>query len=262
MREIIDEVRRSLDGFAGQLDGMSDDEVRAPSALAGWNRSQVVVHVARAAEAYQWLVTLAATGREPGPRADGAALARAVAEGADHGAAALAADLRGSVGGLLDLAATVPAERWEVLVTALGGYRHPAWFTLYRCWRELEHHRVDLAADYSPADWPAAYVTWALDSTAPGLAARDFPVTRIEATDLGREWQLSAAASDPVVTGPGHALLGWLSGRSGKPGAEPGAELGAESGGKLAAELAVTGADGATLPTPPPWPLPPTPAWG
>ncbi|MBF9070711.1 maleylpyruvate isomerase family mycothiol-dependent enzyme [Streptacidiphilus fuscans] len=251
MREIIDEIRRSLDGFAGQLDGMSDDEVMAPSGLVGWNRSQVVVHVARAAEAYQWLVTLAATGSEPGPRADGATLARAVAEGTELGAGAVAADLRCSVGGLVDLAETVPVERWELLVTALGGYRHPAWFTLYRCWRELEHHRVDLAAGYTPADWPAAYVTWALDTTAPGLAARDFPVARIEATDLGREWQLSAAAEDLVVTGPGHALLGWLSGRVTGTGAEP------------CAGLVVTGgAAGVTPPTAPPWPLPPTPAWG
>ncbi|MFD1933471.1 hypothetical protein ACFSKW_18600 [Nonomuraea mangrovi] len=108
---------------------------------------------------------------------------------------------------------------------------------LYRCWREVETHHVDLDAGYRTADWPAAYVSWALDDTLTSLAARSFPVGRVEAVDLGRSWTVSPTG--PAVAGSGHALLGWLSWRA--PCAPP--------------------AVGGPLPEPPAWPLPPAPGW-
>lgn len=132
----------------------------------------------------------------------------------------------------------MPVERWDTLVTALAGWQHPAWYTLHRCWRELETHHVDLNVGYRPSDWPTAYVTWALDDTLPALAARDFPLSRVDAPDLGRCWTLSPTGA--TLTGPGHALLGWLSGR--------------------ATDAPLTSSD-RPLPDPPSWPLPPAPAW-
>ncbi|MFF9819594.1 maleylpyruvate isomerase N-terminal domain-containing protein [Streptomyces sp. NPDC014006] len=117
-----------------------------------------MTHLARSADAYGWLLILARTGREPWPRTDAAALDRVLHEGAERDAAALAADLRGSLDRLLDEAEAMPANRHPTLVCALAGWRHPAWFTLCRAWRELETHHVDLDLGYSPADWPTDYV--------------------------------------------------------------------------------------------------------
>ncbi|MER6123596.1 maleylpyruvate isomerase N-terminal domain-containing protein [Streptomyces sp. NPDC001795] len=158
-------------------------------------------------------------------------------EGAGRGAAELVADLRGSVERLLDEATAVPAEPRPTPVTALAGRRHPAWFTLHRAWRELETHHVDLRLGHTTADWPVDYVTWALDGTIAALTARGFPVAHIEATDLNRAW--SPAPTGPAVTGPGHVLLAWPTGRDGHAG--------------LQWDL--------PLPTPPAWPLPPAPGW-
>ncbi|MEU9046851.1 MULTISPECIES: maleylpyruvate isomerase family mycothiol-dependent enzyme [unclassified Kitasatospora] len=235
---LLADVRDSAERLVADLGGLTDRQAREPSALPGWSRAHVITHLARSADVYRWLLALARTGTEPGPRADATALDRALREGAERGAADLVTDLRRSLDGLFDEAAAMPVERWPALVPALAGWRHPAWFTLHRARRELETHHVDLNLGRTSADWPTGYVTWALDTTAATLAARDFPVARLEATDLGRTWTL--AATGPAVSGPGHVLLAWLVGRG------PAPETPA----------------GGPLPTPPAWPLPPVPGWG
>ncbi|MGW7364506.1 maleylpyruvate isomerase family mycothiol-dependent enzyme [Streptomyces sp. NPDC054841] len=235
---VIDELTRSGARFAATLAAQGDSGLQAPSALPGWTRGHVAAHVARSADAYTWLLAVARTGAEPAPRAGAGALARAVEAAAVLPAAELLADVRTSLARLLEDASSMPAEAWDTLVTALAGWRHPAWYTLYRCWRELETHHVDLDAGYRTADWPAAYVAWALDDTLAALTARGFPVARVDAVDLGRSWTLAAAG--PTIGGSGHALLGRLSGRT------TGATL--------------TG--GHSMPDPPNWPMPPSPGWG
>ncbi|WP_052434376.1 maleylpyruvate isomerase family mycothiol-dependent enzyme [Streptacidiphilus melanogenes] len=232
----------SVDGAAARLlatvDALTDRQAEAGSALPGWSRGHVITHIARSADVYRWLLGLARTGVEPGPRADAATLERALRDGARRPAAELAADLRGSLDALREAAAEMPGERWPTLVSALAGWRHPAWFVLHRARREIETHHVDLAVGYTAADWPEDYVAWALDATLTALGARAFPLARVEAVDLGRVW--NPAPEGPAVMGPGHELLAWLSGRA------DGAGL-------------VT--DG-PLPSPPPWPQPPVPGWG
>src|SRR5438477_11786594 len=57
-------------------------------------------------------------------------------------------------------------------------------------------------------------------------------------TDIDRAWTLAPAG--PTATGFGHALLAWLCGRG------PDTHLWSDL----------------QPPTPPPWPMPPTPGWG
>ncbi|WP_042418731.1 maleylpyruvate isomerase family mycothiol-dependent enzyme [Streptacidiphilus anmyonensis] len=239
---LLASVDRAAARLLAAADGLTDRQAAADSALPGWSRSHVITHVARSADVYRWLLGLARTGVEPGPRADAAALERALREGADRSAAALAADLRGSLEAMLEAAAGMPADRWPTLVSALAGWRHPAWFVLHRARRELETHHVDLAVGYTAADWPEDYVAWALDSTLAALGDRGFPLARVEAVDLGLVWK--PAPEGLAVTGTGHALLGWLSGRGDGTG------------------LATDGPLPSPLPSPPPWPQPPVPGWG
>jgi maleylpyruvate isomerase len=234
---LLDDVRRSAARLGATLDTLTNTQAREPSTLPGWTRGHVITHLARSADAYWWLLTVARTGTEPGPRADAAALDRALREGSRRDATDLVADLRRSLDRLFDEAAVMPAERWSTLVTALAGWRHPAWYTLHRARRELETHHTDLNLGYTTANWPNGYVTWALDDTITTLAARDFPVAGIEATDLDLSWTL--APTGPTVTGPGHAILAWLTGRG--------------TDTRLVSDL--------PLPTPPKWPLPPAPGW-
>ncbi|MEV1042773.1 maleylpyruvate isomerase N-terminal domain-containing protein [Streptomyces sp. P8-A8] len=83
--------------------------------LTGWSRGHVVTHLARSADVYRWLLTLARTGTQPGPRADAVTLDRVLHEGAGRSGAELVADLRTSLDRLLDEAASMPAERWSTL---------------------------------------------------------------------------------------------------------------------------------------------------
>ncbi|MFI9269495.1 maleylpyruvate isomerase family mycothiol-dependent enzyme [Kitasatospora sp. NPDC052896] len=230
---LLAHVARSGDRLTAALDRLTDPDVRAPSTLPGWTRGHVITHVAGAVDAYVWLLGLARTGEAPGPRGDAASLAEAVERGSARSAGELAGDLRGRLARLAEEAAAMPPAAWDTLVPALAGWRHPAWFTLHRCWRELETHHVDLDLGRRPADWPDAYVRWALDDTLDGLRARGFAAGWVEATDLGRRWELSPGG--PGVAAPGHALLGWLAGRAPAPGPD--------------------------LPAPPAWPLPPYPGW-
>lgn len=234
---VIGEITRSSARLADTLAALTDADLRAPSTLPTWTCGHVIAHLARSADAYLWLLAVARTGAAPSPRADAEALRLAVEEGAALPAAELVTDVRTRLARLAEEAASMPTRAWGNLVTALAGWRHPAWYTLHRCWRELETHHVDLDAGYRTTDWPAVYVTWALDDTMATLTARGFPVARVEAVDLGRSWILSPTG--PVVTGPGHDLLGWLSGRASS--APPSSDR--------------------RLPAPPTWPLPPTPGW-
>jgi maleylpyruvate isomerase len=233
---LIEQIRESGLRVAKSLSELSDAQAREPSALAGWSRAHVVGHLMQSADAYTWMAMLARDGVEPGPRADRAAMAHELAALARRPIGDLAEALATGLDRLVRTAEPMPEERWDVLVRALAGWQHPAWYTLRRCVRELETHHVDLAVGYRAEDWPAPYVAWALDDTLRTLAARGFPIARATAIDLALTWEVSG--DGPVAAGAGHALLGWLSGRRD-----------------------AAGLSDAVLPEPPAWPLPPLPGW-
>ncbi|MEV0403047.1 maleylpyruvate isomerase family mycothiol-dependent enzyme [Actinoallomurus sp. NPDC050550] len=226
---LLEQVTRSADRLLADASALTDAEVREPSALPGWTRGQVLVHVARSADAYTWLLR-SASGRAPLGTRPGTTPPPSISEAG----AELAADLRLSLERFLGEARAMPADAWDRLVTALAGWRHPAWFTLRRCLRELHTHHVDLHCGYRTSDWPDPYVAWALDDTLATLKAQRFPLGLADALDLGLRWELTP--DGPAVAAAGHVLLGWLAGRAPGPGQN--------------------------LPTPPTWPQPPTPGWG
>ncbi|MFG3201219.1 maleylpyruvate isomerase family mycothiol-dependent enzyme [Streptomyces sp. NPDC048192] len=239
--ERVDEVVRSGGRLVRSAAGLSDTGLRAASRLPGWTRGHVLAHVAHSVDAYVWLLRLARTCREPGPRADAAALAAAVERDAALPAGRLADRLRESLERFAEQARTLPAPAWDRLVPALAGWRHPAWYLLLRCLRELETHHLDLDVGHGTEQWPDGYVSWALDDTLTTLRARRFPIASVEAVDLGRRW--SVATEGPSVAGAGHQLLGWL-------------------GGRASAAVLTTDAPPGSLPAPPAWPQPPLPGWG
>ncbi|MEU9480288.1 maleylpyruvate isomerase family mycothiol-dependent enzyme [Streptomyces sp. NPDC048191] len=237
----IEGVRRSGDRLLRAAAGLSGAGLRVPSELPGWTRGKVLAHVAHSVDAYVWLMRLAHTGREPGPRANAATLSAAIERDAALSADRLVTRLRESLDRFTAQAREMPAPAWERPVAALAGWRHPAWYLLLRCLRELETHRFDLGLGHGTEQWPDAYVSWALDDTLTTLRAQGFPLASVQAVDLGRRW--TVATEGPSVAGAGHQVLGWLSGRT-------------------PADALTTDHPGRPLPLPPAWPQPPLPGWG
>lgn len=105
-------------------------------------------------DAYVWLLRHAHAGRAPGPRTDAATLAAAVERDAALSAERLATRLRESLDRFVAQARALPGPAWDRLVPALAGWRHPAWYLLLRCLRELETHHLDLGVGHGSGQWP------------------------------------------------------------------------------------------------------------
>ena len=218
--EMVDRLDSGVRGIVRTLSGLSDDELRAPSALPRWSRGHVATHVARNADSLWNLLEWARTGVEipqyPSMDARNADLDAGAGRSRDE----LVDDVQATAARFADQARTMPDDAWDVTVTAMAGFSHPAWYVLYRRWHEVEAHHADLDAGYGPADWPEPYVRWALDSTLTDLAALPGRLRggldgyRVIATDSGESAEFGWTAGGPEASGSGRALLGWLSGRS------------------------------------------------
>jgi maleylpyruvate isomerase len=196
----------------------SEADVAAPSLCEGWTRGHVLIHIARNADGIADTLAGALHGeiveRYPG---GWAARNAAIDEGAGRPYAALVADVRESAERLdRVLGAVGDADAWG-LPTA-EDQTAESW--VYRRWREVEIHRVDLAADYPPQRWPPLFVSETLKDAAASLASRVSDAVHVTVTaqrsivpDLvGQEWR--AGAGSPVeVSGPDWAVLAWLVGR-------------------------------------------------
>jgi maleylpyruvate isomerase len=106
---------------------------------------------------------------------------------------------------------------WE-LPTAEGG-TPSGWVS--RRWREVLVHRVDLAADFTPEQWPPLFVSVELEAAASTLEKRvsdGAVLVRVTAEGsltpdyVGTQWR--AGSGEPIeVSGPDWAVLAWLAGR-------------------------------------------------
>jgi maleylpyruvate isomerase len=208
-----------------------DDAVGEPSLLPGWTRGHLLTHLARNAEACVNLLTGARTGVETPMYPSDQAREEAIQAGAGRPLAEHVADLSASAERLDEAVAQMPPVAWTATMRWRGGHTRPAAYIPWARLCEVEIHHVDLDAGYRPADWPDAFVHRLLHDLAADLADSVAPV-RLHAADLDHELTIGA---DPSVTvsGTGHGIASWLSGRS----------------------------DGADLTVTPPGPLPTVPIW-
>jgi maleylpyruvate isomerase len=216
---------------------LSDAQAREPSLLPGWSRGHVLTHIARNADGMVNLLRWARTGTPTPMYASAKRRAADIEAGAGRPAAGLAADVRESAAALAAEAASMPDDAWHARVRALNGPPFPALGALERRLSEVEIHHVDLAAGYSPRDWPDDFVAGALPRVAESFAGRrDTPDCLIRPEGSANSLPIGKAKrGHPAVTvlGPPADLLGWLTGRS--------------SGDRL------TLATGDALPELPPW---------
>jgi maleylpyruvate isomerase len=175
----MDEAGNSLDRIAAATErllattgALTSAQMREPSLLPGWTRGHVLSHIARNADGLRNLLIWARTGTEIPMYASAQSRNDDIVAGAGRPAAGLVADVRESAAAFAAEAATLTGYDWTALVRALHGPPFPALGVLERRLSEVEIHLVDLAAGYSPADWPGEFVTDALPRVADSFAGR------------------------------------------------------------------------------------------
>ena len=182
------------------LDGLTDEQVRAPSPLPGWTRGHVLAHVTDAGRALADLVEHALLGvliPLYDPRThdrDGSIEATAGRTADEHRRALLRHSVR-----LEDAWARV--RDWDQHVDYRDGKLSS---TVFARWREVWIHAVDLDTGIGVADWPEDFAVHAVDF----LAGRLPDDVAIRAGD--RRW----GSGGTEVTGPVRELAAWLSGRT------------------------------------------------
>ncbi|MFD5085108.1 maleylpyruvate isomerase family mycothiol-dependent enzyme [Kitasatospora sp. NPDC058406] len=204
--------------------------VAGPSALPGWTRGHVLAHVARNADSLVNLLDGARTGTDVPQYASDEARDLGIEQGAPRPLDVQADDVRDSHAGFAAAAALLPAEAWAASVRHRSGYLFPAHDIPWKRLMELEYHHVDLAAGYSPADWPEPFATAEFRRLAARLAGADaaagagasgdlptaLPAALLVAGDTGDRARIGSADGEArlSVEGPVRTLTAWLSGRS------------------------------------------------
>jgi maleylpyruvate isomerase len=194
--------------------GLSDDALRAPSALPGWSAAHVVGHLARNAEALGRLVAWARTGIESPMYAHREQRAADIEASATRPAEVLRAELTTTAEALDGALAGLDGTAWQAGVRSALGRPIPAAEIPWMRVREVWLHAVDLGA---PVDvLPGGVVDALLDEVTGTLLGREgCPPALLEPTDRDRTWRLGPDdPAAPVVRGTAAELVAWLTGRA------------------------------------------------
>lgn len=194
------------------LAGRETDWAESPSGLPGWSRAQLVGHLAGSALGLVNLCDWAATGVEspmyPSPEVRAAEI--------DDRAAMPWPDLVDEVSAAgVALGARLATLREPVATRSLrlasGAVISPAEIAAVRI-REIEIHRVDLAAEYQPVDWSHAFTLRTLSQLTPFFREkREVGVQVLRCVDSGSCW--TVGDDGPDLWGTEADLLAWLIGR-------------------------------------------------
>ncbi|WP_067857751.1 maleylpyruvate isomerase family mycothiol-dependent enzyme [Nocardia shimofusensis] len=214
---LLDQVSTGTTRVLETVRKLTDDDLRAPSLLPGWTRGHVVAHLARNADSLVNLLIWARTGVEIAQYPSAYLRDADIEAGAPRPAEQLLLDLRAAVDRFSALATTAPAESWSATVrTRQGKPTHASAIARMRL-LEVEIHHVDLAASYTPADWPSVFVADELPRVAVDIATglpSGAPAFALESTDSDFRATLGEGEPEHTVTGPSAQLLAWLIGRS------------------------------------------------
>lgn len=213
--ETVGPVTAATQRFIHTAERLDAAALREPSRCPGWTRAHVLTHVARNADALTNLLTWASTGKETPMYPSAEAKRAAIEAGAARLADELVTDLRESASRFGAAIVQVPEGGWEHQVRTgpgAAGAVIPARRVVWLRLREVEIHHVDVDAGYSPADWPAPFVSRALGEALRAVGRRDDVPAFTAVVDGVRE--PVAGGGEFAVHGSAAALLAWLTGRS------------------------------------------------
>lgn len=196
----------------------TDADAAAPSLCDGWTRGHVLTHLARNADGMAATLAGALRGEIVERYPDGwESRNHAIEEGAGRPFAELLEDVSSSAYRLeRTLADVADVDAWD---RPTAEDRRAADWIWWR-FREIEIHRVDLAGDYTAADWPAELIAEQLPQALETLADRVTGAVTIEIDPDGSrvvelaDHQVTVGDGEPaIVRGPDWAVLAWLVGR-------------------------------------------------
>ncbi|WP_441249814.1 maleylpyruvate isomerase family mycothiol-dependent enzyme [Kitasatospora sp. McL0602] len=216
-RADLREVTEATERLLRTVERLPPEAVAGPSALPGWTRGHVLSHLARNADSLVNLLEGARTGQDIPQYASTEARDQEIEDGSGRPLAEQLADLAASDGRFTAAAALMHDEAWQAELRHRTGYVFPAYELPGKRLGELEYHHVDLAAGYTPADWPAAFAAGEFARLGRQFAAVDgLPATLLAPLDTPLTARLGDPAAEPELTveGPVRALVAWLSGRS------------------------------------------------
>jgi maleylpyruvate isomerase len=209
---LLPEIDRATARLLETARKLDDAAVAGPSLLPGWTRGHVLTHLARSADACLNLLTWARTGVETPMYPSTEQRTADIEAGASRPLSEQINDVTAAAERFHTAATQLSPADWAATVRWRGDQARSAAYIPWARLREVEMHHVDLDAGYRSADWPDAFVHRLLHDLAADLNDAMAPV-RLHATDLDHELTIG---SDPALTvsGTGHAIASWLSGRT------------------------------------------------
>ena len=201
----------SSQAFTRTVDGLTAEDLAAPSLLPGWTRAHVVAHVALNGLSLAGVIDGLVHGHPVAMYESDRQRDEEIAELARADPSELRERHLAATTAFADAGATMDERHWAGPIDRLpGGPSWPMVTVVPTRRRELEIHHADLGTSYTPADWPADFVVELLDTvTVDHVGSGPF---RVRATDLGRDWSVGGDGG-PTVMGTGADLGWWLTGR-------------------------------------------------
>lgn len=161
-RRLCDQIDDATQRLLGTARVIAEPDLRQPSLLPGWTRAHVLAHLARGADAMRTILIGARSGEDRPAYASAEAREADIERTAAQQAKELMADVADSSMALRTIDRQLPDRAWAHPVRILGSAPFPAGQLLTRRLVEVELHHCDLAAGYSPADWPAVFASMEL----------------------------------------------------------------------------------------------------
>jgi len=148
------------------LDGITDEQCRQPSMLAGWSRGHVLSHLANNAYSHVRMFTAASRGEETEQYEGGKPTRDAQIEAwSNLSAHELVGHVRASIYALEGAWASATPTTWTGfgIKSHAGGGRVLITDLMLMRWCETEVHLADLNLDYSFENWDATFVRFELE---------------------------------------------------------------------------------------------------
>jgi maleylpyruvate isomerase len=161
-RQFCDQIDDATQRLLGTARVIAEPDLRQPSLLPGWTRAHVLAHLARSADAMRTLLVGVRSGQELPAYVSAEARDADIERGAAQKPKDLVTDVADSAMALRTMARQLPDQAWPRPVRVLGSAPFPAAQLLTRRLVEVELHHCDLAAGYTPADWPTAFASMEL----------------------------------------------------------------------------------------------------
>ena len=197
--------------YLADIEGLTDDQVREPTALPGWTRAHVITHLSRNADALSAVLRAAQEGREIAMYPDQEERDAEIEAGAGRSAAEIIEDAAASWGRMLQAENEIHDSHLDTTFTRRTGtepikVRHVG--HLRRT--EVEIHHADLLLGYTPANWPHDFSRDLISRRQNELA--EGPSMRLSSTDADGLWKFGPGHG-PEITGTIGDLAWWLVGR-------------------------------------------------